>query len=152
MTQLTEQAAQGNAAARIPPATPAGDAAQTPAGAPGPSAAPGSAGQPVADYRPVAFPQATAAPARTAPDPAATNGMAVAALVLGIASIPFCWWGIGSLTMVVLAIVFGSLGIRRANEGAPQKNFAVAGLCCGIVGLFAYLIVGIATFGLFLLI
>jgi hypothetical protein len=78
--------------------------------------------------------------------------MAVAALILGIASIPFCWWGIASLAMVVLAIVFGSIGIRLANAGAPQKNFAVVGLCCGIVGLMAYLIIGVVTFGLGLLI
>jgi hypothetical protein len=131
MTQLNEQAVPGNATARILPVRPAGGAASP---------------------LPASFSQATGAPAVTANAPAATNGMAVAALILGIASIPFCWWGIASLAMVVLAIVFGSIGIRRANAGAPQKNFAVVGLCCGIVGLMAYLIIGVVTFGLGLLI
>ena len=85
-------------------------------------------------------------------EPAISNGMAVAALVLGIASVVFCWWGIATFVMVVLAIVFGSIGISRANQGAPQKNLAIAGLCCGIVGFIAYLIIGIFTLGLFLLI
>jgi Domain of unknown function (DUF4190) len=34
----------------------------------------------------------------------------------------------------VLAIIFGAVGIRRANRGADNKPMAVAGLVLGIVG------------------
>lgn len=131
MTQLNDQSPQptskasDNAAIRMPAQTTAEPLA--------------------ASYLPPSMPQVAGVSA-------ASNGMAVAALILGIASIVFCWWGIAALAMVVLAIVFGSIGIQRANAGAPQKNLAVAGLCCGIVGFIAYLVIGIVTFGLFLLI
>jgi hypothetical protein len=135
MTQLNDQSPQpaptasGNAAIRMPVQTPAEPLA--------------------AGYLPTSIP---ASMPQVTEVPAASNGLAVAALILGLASIVFCWWGIAAFTMIVLAIVFGSIGIRRANAGAPQKNLAVAGLCCGIVGFIAYLVIGIVTFGLFLLI
>jgi hypothetical protein len=67
--------------------------------------------------------------------------------VLGITSIVFCWWGLVSLAQVVLAIVFGYIGISRANRGASGKGQAVAGLVCGCVGALAYFIFGIVTLG-----
>jgi hypothetical protein len=73
-------------------------------------------------------------------------------MVLGITSIVFCWWGIFTLAQVVLAIVFGGVGIHKANRGADKKGMAIAGLACGIVGFLAYLIFGIATAGVGLLI
>ena len=125
MPQLNDQTKSQNSATKMPVQIPA---EQPPGGYPPPSSS------------------------QVATMPRASNGLAVAALVLGIASIVFCWWGIATFAMVVLAIVFGSIGIRRANEGAPQKNLAVAGLCCGIAGFIAYLIVGILSLGLLLLI
>lgn len=80
--------------------------------------------------------------------PMPASGMAIAGLVLGITSIVFCWWGLGSLAQSVLAITFAANGIKRANAGlAGGRSMAVAGLACGIVGFFAYLTVGIATLG-----
>jgi len=76
------------------------------------------------------------------------NGLAVAGLVLGITSILFCWWGIFSLTQIVLAIVFSSVGIHNAKDGADKKGLATAGLVCGIVGAVAYLIIGTASGGI----
>jgi hypothetical protein len=78
----------------------------------------------------------------------ASNGLATASLVLGITSIVFCWWGLLTLAQVVLAIVFGCIGIGRANRGASGRGLAVAGLCCGCVGAAAYFIFGIATLGI----
>jgi hypothetical protein len=75
------------------------------------------------------------------------NGMAVASMVLGITSIVFCWWGLATLVQVVLAIVFGIKGMRRADGGVGGKGMAIAGLVCGIVGGIAYFIFGIAMFG-----
>jgi hypothetical protein len=77
----------------------------------------------------------------------AQNGMAVASMILGITSIVFCWWGIFTLVQVVLAIVFGVKGLSKANAGAGGKGMALAGLICGCVGAFFYLIVGIFTVG-----
>jgi hypothetical protein len=74
--------------------------------------------------------------------------VAVAALVLGITSIVFCWWGLLTLLQVTLAIVFGSVGISKANRGASNKGLAVAGLVLGLVGLVIYFFVGLFSLGL----
>jgi hypothetical protein len=77
----------------------------------------------------------------------AGNGLAIASLVLGITSIVFCWWGLVSLAQVVLAVVFGCIGISRANRGAWGKGQATTGLVCGCVGGILYFIFGILTLG-----
>jgi hypothetical protein len=77
------------------------------------------------------------------------NGMATASLVLGITSIVFCWWGLGTLAQIVLAGVFGVLAINKANSGlAGGRSLAIAGLICGGVGFLAYFIIGVATLGI----
>ena len=76
------------------------------------------------------------------------NGQAVAALVLGITSIVFCWWGLFALAQVVLAVVFGCMGMSKASRGASGHGLAVAGLVCGCVGAVAYVLVGLFTLGL----
>jgi hypothetical protein len=85
-------------------------------------------------------------------NPPATNGLATASMILGICSIVLCFAGIGTLAMVVLAITFGAVGLRKATHGAPNKGMAIAGLSCGLVGAVVYLILGIASKGVFLLI
>jgi hypothetical protein len=146
MMPLNEQTKHNSVPGQIPEQAPPPISHQVPVQAP---ARHEQARTEQAVRRPTPPPSATFPPMV---EPAVSNGMAVAALVLGIASVVFCWWGIATFVMVVLAIVFGSIGISRANQGAPQKNLAIAGLCCGIVGFIAYLIIGIFTFGLFLLI
>ena len=76
------------------------------------------------------------------------NGLAVAALVLGITSILFCWLGLLTLVQVVLALTFGGMGISRANRGASGKGLAIAGLVLGCVGLVVYFFVGLVSFGI----
>lgn len=71
------------------------------------------------------------------------TGLPVASLVLGILSVVFCWWGLATLAMVVLAVTFGIIGLGR-TEG---RGMAVAGLILGSVGALSYLIVGIASLG-----
>lgn len=76
------------------------------------------------------------------------NGQAVAALVLGITSIVFCWWGLLTLAQVVLAIIFGGVGLAKANRhGASGKGLALAGMVLGAVGFALYFIIGLASFG-----
>jgi len=81
---------------------------------------------------------AAAAPAAPAPAPAPraaagekTSGMAIAALVTGIAG--FIFFGILS----ILAIIFGAIGIRQTNKDPSLKGrgMAVAGLVLGILGV-----------------
>jgi hypothetical protein len=81
----------------------------------------------------------------------ASNGLAVAALVLGIVSLVlFFIPGFGFLLGVV-AIVLGALGIARANKMAgKQRGVAIAGLVCGAIGvivnvLFIALIVNVSN-------
>lgn len=67
-----------------------------------------------------------------------SNGHAVAALTCGIVAIAFGWlpvlFAIGGL-LAVLAVVFGTIGLRRARAGARGRSMALAGLFTGIGGL-----------------
>lgn len=64
--------------------------------------------------------------------PAPQNGMGIAALVLGIIGVLGCCTFIFS----ILAIIFGWLGMKRANDGlATNKGMAMAGMILGIVGV-----------------
>jgi hypothetical protein len=80
--------------------------------------------------------------------PQASNGIATAALVVGIVSIPALFvCGIGALSGIV-AIVLGAIGVSRANQ-LPERTGrgqAIGGLVTGalavvITGLFWGLIV-----------
>jgi Domain of unknown function (DUF4190) len=62
-----------------------------------------------------------------------TNGFATTSLVLGILGIPSCMIFLPS----VLAIVFGVIALtklRGDEPGGPRKT-AIAGICCGVIGL-----------------
>jgi hypothetical protein len=90
-------------------------------------------------------------PPPATPQPPATiyverrgNGLAVAALVLGIVGAVF---GLISLTPFiypgvcgVLAVVFGIVGMRKA-KGAPHKGMALAGFILGV------LVIGLGVWG-----
>ncbi len=74
------------------------------------------------DYAPPAFP---AVP--YVEETRGTNGMAVAALVLGLL------WGYGILS--VLAIIFGAIGLKQTGgRNQSGRGLAIAGLVLGIVG------------------
>lgn len=64
------------------------------------------------------------------------NGMGTAALVMGILGLFLGW------LFSLLAIIFGSVGIGRANRGeATNKGSATAGLWLGIIGFVGWIIV-----------
>ncbi len=76
------------------------------------------------------------------------NGMAVAALVLGLVSIVLmCIWYI-AIPCGILAVIFGIIGRKNASEGASGRGMATAGLILGIAGLVlpVLLIVGCLAF------
>ncbi|RSS49354.1 DUF4190 domain-containing protein [Streptomyces sp. WAC07061] len=72
--------------------------------------------------------------------PAPSNGMAVAALVLGLAAVPvalvpFVFW-IGTL-LGVTAVALGIAAFVRARAGAPRKVMSLFGVALGVLGLGA---------------
>jgi Domain of unknown function (DUF4190) len=73
-------------------------------------------------------------PAQVVPAPASTNGLAVAALVLGILWI---YW-IGS----VLAVIFGHVALAQIGKRQQAgKGLAIAGLVLGWIGVGTFLFV-----------
>lgn len=69
------------------------------------------------------------APARTG------NGMAVAALVLGILALLTFWTVIGGIVLGLIGLVLGILGVRRARGGrAPRRGMAITGTILSVVG------------------
>lgn len=91
-------------------------------------------------------PQQPAAPPPGAARPAGqpSNGMAVAALVLGILAILFGLFiqPIG-IILGVLAIVFGIIGRNRAKENPAlgRGGMALAGLITGVIGLLISIVI-----------
>lgn len=71
------------------------------------------------------------------------NGMGTASMVLGIlACALFCLYGVVSVVLGILAIVFGIKGRRKAESGvANNHGQAQAGFVMGIIGV----ILGIAV-------
>ena len=72
-------------------------------------------------------------PARPAP----TNGLAVASLVCGILAVILFFTIIFPIILGILAVIFGAVGISKANQGGGHKALAIAGLICGVVGIAA---------------
>lgn len=122
-----------------------------PPGAPGPAPTPGYGypGAPASVPPPPIGPEGPGAPVGYAypnypqgyggwptPPMPPQNGMGVAAMVLGILSCAlFCMYGILSLVLGVLAIVFGIKGRKRAERGeATNHGQAQAGFIMGIIG------------------
>lgn len=76
------------------------------------------------------------------------NGIAVAALVLGIVALILGWlpfvFVLGGLA-AVLAIVFAAVGLRRARARGVGRAMSIAGLVLGIVGIGATVIGAFVT-------
>jgi hypothetical protein len=90
--------------------------------------------------------QAPAQPAR----PIGGGGMATAALVLGLLAVITSFTLIGGLLLGLLAIIFGIIGLRRANRGlALGRGRAIAGIILGLLGMVlagALIAIGISLF------
>jgi hypothetical protein len=61
------------------------------------------------------------------------NGLAIAALVCGVVGI-FLF----NIILGPLAIIFGGVGLSRANRGAPYRGMSIAGIALGIVDLVLF--------------
>jgi len=60
--------------------------------------------------------------------------MAVAGMVLGILALVLCWFPFVNWILALLGIIFGALGIGRANRVGKGKGMAITGLVCGVLG------------------
>jgi hypothetical protein len=70
------------------------------------------------------------------------NGLAVAGLVLGICGLVLCFLPFLGWVLAILGIVFGAVGMNKANKVGRGKGLAIAGLICGAIGL----ILGVGIF------
>ncbi|MFD3932180.1 DUF4190 domain-containing protein [Streptomyces sp. NPDC058614] len=110
---------------------------------PPPPIAPGGPGQPPYGYaypaygpQHVPYPGAPGYGGWPAMPLPPSNGMGIAALILGIASAAlFCMWPL-TIVMGILGVVFGVIGRRKAGRGqATNGGQALAGIICGAVGI-----------------
>lgn len=71
------------------------------------------------------------------------KGMGIAALVLGIIAICGSWIPIFNYLMfvpAVLAIIFGSVAMKKAGDAGATKGMAITGLVTGIISLVLIII------------
>lgn len=84
--------------------------------------------------------------ASPAPATAPKNGYGTAALVLGIIGLVFCWVPVFGVILAVLALVFGWLGMHRAEAGqATNKGHSIAGIVLGAIAALVGIVVTAAT-------
>jgi hypothetical protein len=107
-------------------------------GQPGPSGYPGQPSQPgypPAGYAPPGAPAPYGYPTPNPYGPQRTsNGLAVTALVLGIAAFVFSWIPFFDAVLIVPGIVFGFVGLSAAKRRAGLgRGLAIAGLCLSLV-------------------
>jgi len=70
-------------------------------------------------------------------------------MILGICAVVIEWGGLLTLAASVLAVVFGSIGISRAEKlGNLNKGKAIAGLVLGCFGFCAYVFWGLVSIGI----
>lgn len=81
-----------------------------------------------------------------------TNPLATTSMVLGIICVITVAAGLAELAMCILAITFASMAMGARRRHLGRKGMAQAGLILGIIGLVVYVIIGISTAGITLII
>jgi hypothetical protein len=67
--------------------------------------------------------------------PIKTNGMAIAAMILGIVGIVF-FWLIVPIICLILALIFGIISLNKIKTTQqPGKGMAIAGIIMGAIGI-----------------
>ncbi|GHH52253.1 DUF4190 domain-containing protein [Streptomyces candidus] len=140
-TVTSMPAAPSDAVPGVPPAPGPSAAYGYPAGQGAPGPTPGAYGYPPASPYPTGggYPgyPGYATPGGWTGQGQPRNGFGITAMVLGIVSIPlFCAWGVVSMVLGIMAVVFGVLGRKRAAQGeATNGGMALAGIITGSVGI-----------------
>jgi uncharacterized protein DUF4190 len=67
------------------------------------------------------------------------NGLAIAGLVCGLVGLLFL-----PIVLGPLAIVFGAIGLSRANRGAGHKGMSIAAIVLGIADLVVMVVYAVA--------
>lgn len=79
-----------------------------------------------------------------------SNGLCVAALVLGICGLFFMWVPFLGIALGILATIFGAVGIGSADKrGQPGKGMGIAGLVMGLVDLGLNIVFIVVVWGIF---
>ena len=73
------------------------------------------------------------------------NGIAIAGFVVGIVSI---FWNFYCITGIV-GLILSIIGMKKSKELGTGKPFAIAGICCSIVGIVVGIIAIFAIVALF---
>ena len=69
------------------------------------------------------------------------NGLGIAALIVAILGLVFCWTVIGGIVLGVVAIIIGIVGRGRAKRGeATNGGLAIAGTVLGALAVIASLV------------
>ena len=69
------------------------------------------------------------------PQPSSGGGKAVAALVLGVLSILFCWTSVLDLVVIIPGLILSIMAMSDARQGRGSHTMARAGLITTIVGI-----------------
>jgi hypothetical protein len=67
--------------------------------------------------------------------PPSNNGLAIAALIVGIVGLLLCLIPFGGVLVPLVALLLGFLGLRRAKEIMIGRGMSIAGIVLGIVGV-----------------
>ncbi len=83
--------------------------------------------------------------------PQKSNGLGIAALVLGISSLPAAFFaGVPGIVLGLLAVVLGIFALRRVKaRRADNRGMAITGLVLGILGLLLGILVLVFTLFVF---
>ncbi len=84
------------------------------------------------------------------PPPQTSNGVGIAALVVGIVALLISWIPFLGLLLAIVALVLGIIGIRKASRGqATNKGMAITGVVTGGLALLIGAFFTIGTIALF---
>jgi hypothetical protein len=78
------------------------------------------------------------------------NGLGIAALVLAVIGLVFCWTVLGGVVLGVVAVIIGIVGRGRAKRGeATNGGVAMAGILLGVLAVIvsiAFVFIWIGVF------